>query len=145
MLRGAARALGLVSPTSERLNNRPPTAHEPKLVRELSSSSRDALLERAATLYEMDLMDESEALEREALKVSTLLDGEWHAETLKVKASLAVTLRSQSKWVEAIEVGEDVVKAHSLLRGTDHPATRRAISSLMQTQLMRDATPPSDP
>ena len=43
------RALGLVSPTSSNLQ---PRTDEPKLVRELSISSRDSLVARAATLYE---------------------------------------------------------------------------------------------
>jgi len=134
------RALGLVSSTSSNLQ---PRADEPKLVRELSPSSRDSLVARAATLYESGSLPEAELVEREAWRVSKLLDGEWHAETLKVKASLAITLREQAKFSEALEVGEDIVKAHSVLRGTDDPETRRAISSLMETQLQRDSSPPS--
>ena len=138
MIRSIRRVLGIVSPTSASANAKAVDAYEPRLV--ISVSSRDSLVQRAAILYEDARLPEAERLEREALVVSKYLDGEWHTETLKVKAGLAITLRGQAKFVEALELGEDIVKAHSLLRGPADQATRIAIESLFQTKLMRAAS-----
>jgi serine/threonine-protein kinase len=97
----------------------------------------DTLLTAGTSAWGLGLLDEAEARQREALAITTRLNGPDDPLAAIAHTNLAMTLRARSRFAEALEEIQAALATRSKVLGADHPSvvTNRVDLGLTQYHL----------